>query len=122
MIYLLFSITEQNIKEKTYIDFLEFCNIHNKLVLDSNRINIKIRECFPHLKTNINLGFLAKHLTFNYESPIIFEDDLESTQELIKMEEVLKKVTKKYQKYKLKYSQSKKDTTSELPLSETSTK
>ena len=122
ILYLLVNVTEQNIKDTSYLKLINYCQKNNKLILDNTRINMKIKENFPYLKININLGFLAKHLTFNYESPIIFEDDLESTQELIKMEEVLKKVTKKYQKYKLKYSQSKKDTTSELPLSETSNK
>jgi hypothetical protein len=122
ILYLLVNVTEQNIKDTSYLKLINYCQKNNKLILDNTRINMKIKEHFPYLKININLGFLAKHLTFNYESPIIFEDDLESTQELIKMEEVLKKVTKKYQKYKLKYSQSKKDTTSELPLSETSNK
>ena len=36
------------------------------------------------------------------------EEDLEKTQDLIKMEEELKRITKKYHKYKIKYAQSKK--------------
>ena len=122
ILYLLVNVNEQNVKDESYLKLINYCQKHNKLILDNTRINMKIKENFPYLKININLGFLAKHLTFNYEGPILLEDDLESTQELMKMEETLRKVTKKYQKYKLKYSQSKKDTTTELPLSETSNK
>ena len=108
MIYLLFNITEQNTKEQTYIKFIEFCNSHNKLVLDSNRINLKIRECFPHLRANINLGFLAKHLTWNKES-ISFEDNTtkEKPQDVLALEMKLHIATKKYYKYKAKYLESK---------------
>lgn len=122
ILYLLVNVNEQNVKDESYLKLINYCQKHNKLILDNTRINMKIKENFPYLKININLGFLAKHLTFNYEGPILLEDDLESTQELMKMEENLRKVTKKYQKYKLKYSQSKKDTSTELPLSETSGK
>ena len=122
ILYLLVNVNEQNVKDESYLKLINYCQKHNKLILDNTRINMKIKENFPYLKININLGFLAKHLTFNYEGPILLEDDLESTQELMKMEENLRKITKKYQKYKLKYSQSKKDTSTELPLSETSNK
>jgi len=108
MIYLLFNITEQNIKEQTYINFIDFCNTHNKLVLDASRINIKIRECFPHLKANINLGFLAKHLTWDKES-ISFEENItkEKSEDVLKLEIKLHIATKKYYKYKAKYLESK---------------
>jgi len=122
ILYLLVNVNEQNVKDESYLKLINYCQKHNKLILDNTRINMKIKENFPYLKININLGFLAKHLTFNYEGPILLEDDLETTQELMKMEENLRNVTKKYQKYKLKYSQSKKDTSTELPLSETSIK
>ena len=108
IIYLLFNITDQNTKEQTYINFIEFCNIHNKLVLDSNRINIKIRECFPHLKANINLGFLAKHLTWDKES-ISFDENInkEKSEDVIALEMKLHIATKKYYKYKAKYLEAK---------------
>ena len=108
MIYLLFNITEQNIKEQTYINFIDFCNTHNKLVLDASRINIKIRECFPHLKANINLGFLAKHLTWDKES-ISFDENItkEKSEDVLKLEIKLHIATKKYYKYKAKYLESK---------------
>jgi hypothetical protein len=108
IIYLLFSITEQNPKEQSYINFINFCNTHNKLVLDSNRINIKIRECFPHLKANINLGFLAKHLTWDKES-ISFDENInkEKSQDVLALEMKLHIATKKYYKYKAKYLEAK---------------
>lgn len=106
LIYLLFNITEQNLKEISYNNFINFCNLHNKLILDSNRINIKIRELFPSLKTNINLGFLAKHLTWNKEI-ITFDDNINKSQEVILLEIKLQEATKKYYKYKAKYLESK---------------
>ncbi len=108
MIFLLFNITEQNVKEPTYINFIEFCNTNNKLVLDSNRINIKIRECFPHLKANINLGYLAKHLTWDKES-ISFEENpnKEKSPDVLALEMKLHIATKKYYKYKAKYLEAK---------------
>jgi hypothetical protein len=81
---------------------------------------MKIKENFPFLKININLGFLAKHLTFSNDAIIVLDDDLEKTQDLIKVEEMLRKVTKKYFKYKNKYVNAKKIDASELPLSATS--
>ena len=37
-----------------------------------------------------------------FDSYMLLEEDLEKTQDLIKLEEELKRITKKYQKYKLK--------------------
>ncbi len=109
LIYLLFNIHEQNIKDPTYILFINFCNIHNKLILESNRVNIKIRECFPTLKANINLGFLAKHLTWDKDS-ICFEEQIENnekSEDILALEIKLHVATKKYYKYKAKYLESK---------------
>ena len=116
------NVQDQNVKDESYLRLINYCQKHNKLILDNTRINMKIKENFPFLKININLGFLAKHLTFNYEGPILLEDDLEATQDLMKLQELLTKVTKKYQKYKLKYAQSKNDSITEMPFSETSLK
>ena len=108
LIYLLFNINDQNIKEPTYINFINFCNLNNKLILDSNRINLKIREFFPSIKTNINLGFLAKHLTWDKES-ITFEElnNQDKTSDVIALEIKLHIATKKYYKYKAKYLETK---------------
>ena len=67
LLYLLFNISEQSINNKYYIYFIEFCNKNYKLILYNNRINIKIKELFPNIKCNLNLGILAKHLTWNKE-------------------------------------------------------
>jgi hypothetical protein len=120
IIFLLINLNDQNLKNENYLKFVNYCQKHNKLILDNTRINLKIKENFPFLKFNINLGFLAKHLTFNKDNSINLEDDLEKTQELVKIEELLRKVTKKYYKYKIKYNNSKKDNPTELPLSVTS--
>jgi hypothetical protein len=70
------------------------------------------------------LGFLAKHLTYNQTESLNLnldlDNDLERTQEL---EKELRRITKKYYKYKIKYSQSKRvddKEVTEYPLSATS--
>jgi hypothetical protein len=107
LIYLLFNINEQNTKDETYISFINFCNLNNKLVLDTNRINLKIRECFPNLKSNINLGILAKHLTWNKEAITFEEPKQEKSPDVLALEMKLHIATKKYYKYKAKYLESK---------------
>lgn len=107
MIFLLFNINEQNIKEQTYINFINFCQQNNKLILDSNRINLKIRETFSNLKSNLNLGFLAKHLTWDRESITFDESKPEKTPDVLALEMKLHLATKKYIKYKTKYLETK---------------
>ena len=124
IIFLLTTISEQNLKNDTYLKFINYCQKYNKLILDNTRINLKIKENFSFLKINLNLGFLAKHLTYNQTESLNLnldlDNDLERTQEL---EKELRRITKKYYKYKIKYNQSKKvddkDVT-EYPLSATS--
>ena len=100
LIYLLVNIIEQNIKEPTYLKFVSFCNLHNNLILDANRINLNIKEFFPILKTNINLGFLAKQLTWDKESIVL---DNPENSEIVDLEKKLESTMKKYHKYKSKY-------------------
>jgi hypothetical protein len=107
MIFLLFNINEQNIKDESYINFINFSNSNNKIILESNRINIKIRDFFPTLKCNINLGFLAKHLTWNKESITFIENKIEKSSDILAIELKLQITTKKYYKYKAKYLESK---------------
>lgn len=107
MIYLLFNINEQNTNDSSYINFVNFCNLHNKLILESNRINLKIRECFPSLKCNINLGFLAKHLTWDKETITFEENKNDKSPDILALEMKLQLATKKYYKYKAKYLESK---------------
>lgn len=108
LLYLLNNIKEQNIKEVSYIIFINYAQKYNKLILDNNRINLKIKEYFNYIKCPINLGFLAKHLTFKFND-IKLDDDSEKntesykTQDYLKLKEEIKKITKKYYKYKSKY-------------------
>jgi hypothetical protein len=119
LLYLLTNISEQNIKEPTYISFINYAQKHGKLILDNNRINLKIKEHFSFIKCMINLGFLAKHLTFKFND-IKLDDDTEKIVEVSKLEEELKKVTQKYYKYKTKYIMSKHPEKTEQILSDTS--
>ena len=124
MLFLLYNIKEQNLKDPTYTEFIKFCSNNNKLILDSNRINIKIKEQFINLKCIINLGFLAKHLTWNVDE-ITFDDkptNIEhSIAELQVIKEKLDLTTKKYYKYKIKYMKTKKPNIN-VNVSETSLK
>lgn len=122
LLYLLNNIKEQHIKEPTYIAFISYAQKHNKLILDNNRINIKIRDYFNYNKCAINLGFLAKHLTFTFND-VKLNDDIENVNPhvYIKLEEELKKITKKYHKYKTKYIIIKHPEKTEQILSDTST-
>jgi hypothetical protein len=106
LIFLLFNVKEQNIKEQSYINFISFCSQNKKLVLDSNRVNLKIRESFPNLKSSINLGYLAKHLTWDKDN-FTFDEKQDKTPEIIDLENKLNKITKKYYKYKAKYLEAK---------------
>ena len=104
LLYLLFNITEQNLNEPSYKCFLKFCNLHNKLILDTARINLKIKEFFQNIKFNINLGFLAKHLTNETE---ILTFEIAKPDDIIILENEIINLNKKYHKYKIKYIQSK---------------
>ena len=130
MIFLLFSIEEQNLKDLSYKNFIDFCTTNSKLILDSSRINFKIKEYFTNLKSNINLGFLAKHLTSYNDvvtltnSKINLNKSFASNNDIIELEKKLEKTTRKYIKYKIKYMRYKNiDMTissSKLPMSDTS--
>ena len=54
LIYLLFNINEQNLNDNSYKEFINFCNQNQKLILDSTRINLKIKEYFQNINININ--------------------------------------------------------------------
>lgn len=107
IIYLLFNIVDQNMKDPSYINFINFCSIHNRLILDNDRINLKIREHFPNLKSNLNLGYLTKAILSKKNSDETNINILEYT-------------TKKYNKYKIKYIEFKKNNYVNENLSETS--
>jgi hypothetical protein len=122
MIYLLYNIKEQNIKDPTYIEFLKFCNNHNRLILDNNRINLKIKENLLNLKCQINLGFLAKHLTWNIDEITFDKTNNTNSKEYDELKEKLKNMTKKYYKYKMKYLKVKQPTMEISMFSDTSIK
>jgi hypothetical protein len=107
IIYLLLHIEEQNIKDPNYMNFIKFCNEHIHLIIESNRININIRDYFSYLKININLGFLAKHLiqnkdTIHLEQPV--SNDIKELK--LKLQTALQKYYKYKNKYKNKYIES----------------
>jgi hypothetical protein len=121
LIFILTSIEEQNIKNPTYIKFLNFCQKNSKLIMDNTRINLKIKDHFNFVKCQLNLGFLAKHLTFNKTEQFDLEDDKPDKNEYtIYLEDQNHKLKQKYFKYKTKYYQSKNPNMNELPFSQTS--
>jgi hypothetical protein len=61
LIYLLYNVKEQDIKDNSYKIFLNHCNSNLKLILYNQRINLKIKEML-NIKITLNLGILAKHL------------------------------------------------------------
>ena len=105
IIYLLTQIDSQELSNKNYSNFLKYCKRKHRLVLYNSRINLRIKDLFKFLNVNINLGFLAKHLTWFDNTKIKLSDSTEVNTEL----EI---VYKKYYKYKGKYLKLKKDTSS----------
>lgn len=106
LIYLLFNIKTQNLKDPTYSLFINFCKKNEKLILNESRINMKIKEKFKFMKLNLNLGYVAKHLTWDNNSVIFMKDEEFDTD----LKEQLKQISKKYYKYKGKYIKLKNDT------------
>lgn len=102
IIFLLLSIKTQNLKDNSYINFLSYCNKNKKFILYNNRINLKIKDCFPFITTQINLGYMAKHLTWN-KSPDISLESKKINPKIEQLKMDLKIMTKKYYKYKGKY-------------------
>lgn len=99
LIYKLYNLENQNLKDQKYLNLLNFCQKNKKLIILNNRINLLIKEKLSSLKCHLNLGYFAKHLNFNSIDKIEIVPDVEL--EKLKLE--LKIVTKKYYKYKGKY-------------------
>ena len=110
LIYKIYNITNQNLKDDRYIDLINFCQKNRKLIISDNRINLMIREKFSSINCQLNLGFFAKHLNFTTTDKIELSNNVELEEINIK----LKKVTKKYYKYKGKYMKTKTTTTTSL--------
>ena len=111
LIFLLLNIKTQDLKDDSYIYFLNYCNKNSELVLYNSRINLRIKECFKFLKLNLNLGYMAKHLTWDNESI----SNLNSNR-IKDLEDKLKSLSKKYYKYKGKYIQLKRETESSISI------
>ena len=109
LIFKIYRLDSQNLKDNKYIDLINFSQQNKKLVLISNRINLMIKEKLSGVKCQLNLGYFAKHLNYNnIDSKIEISENKEVNG--IKIE--LKKITKKYYKYKGKYMKSKTTTSS----------
>lgn len=120
LIYLMINVKEQNIKDESYLRFITFGQKNSKLLLDNMRVNLKIREHFGFIKYNLNLGYLAKHLTFNKEVVVELNEESNKDNEILYLQAKLKKITKKYYKYKTKYMIIKHPEKGEYILSQTS--
>ena len=108
LIYKLYNIENQNLKDKKYMDLINFCQKNRKLIISDNRINLMIREKFSSISCQLNLGFFAKHLNFSNIEKI----ELAENKEMEDMSLKLKKITQKYYKYKGKYMKTKTNTSS----------
>ena len=103
--FLLLNIKEQDLKEPTYIYFLDFARKYITLLLYNNRVNLKIKE-FLNLKIPFNLGILTKHLiqptTDQLSNNQIIPNQLSNNQiDILKSQLII--LNKKYIKYKKKY-------------------
>ena len=90
-------IKNQDLNDKNYKKHLHFLRKYKKFIILNNRININLKEI---INSDLNLGFLAKHLLVNDET-ISITDENEKTVEELKKE--LKEMKKNYYKYKGKY-------------------
>lgn len=111
LIFLLLNIKSQNLNDDSYIYFIDYCNKNSDLILINSRINLKIKECFKFLKVNINLGYLAKHLTWDNDSIVNTNNN-----RIKDLENKIKSMSKKYYKYKGKYIQLKRETESSISI------
>lgn len=103
LIYKLYSVENQNLKDFKYNDLVNFCQINKKLIISENRINLMIRDKLNNLNCQFNLGFFAKHLNFSNIEKIELSDNMD----LLDFDLKLKQITQKYYKYKSKYIRTK---------------
>jgi hypothetical protein len=101
IIFCLLNIKEQNLNDKHYKKLIYYGINYPKMIIENNRINLKIKENFGYLKCNINLGILAKHLVQNKDNYIEFDDNEKNEIDVLKQK--IDIVTNKYLKYKKKY-------------------
>ena len=103
LIYKLYNVENQNLKDEKYNDLVTFCQMNKKLIISENRINLMIRDKLGSLNCQLNLGFFAKHLNFTNVEKI----ELSENPEILELNLELKKMTQKYYKYKGKYLRTK---------------
>jgi len=103
LIYKLYNVENQNLKDNKYIDLVNFCQNNKKLIISENRINLMIRDKLNNLNCQFNLGFFAKHLNFSNIEKIELSDNID----FLELDLELKKITQKYYKYKSKYIRTK---------------
>jgi hypothetical protein len=99
LIYYLYNIIDQDFKDHYYKLFINHSQKNPKIILFNQRINLKIRDYF-NIKTNLNCGILAKHITTISNNSLICYDP---KNEILFLKNQLKLFTKKYLKYKRKY-------------------
>jgi len=104
LIYYLYNICEQDLKDNYYKLLINHSIKNPKIILYNQRINIKIRDYFD-IKFNLNCGILAKHLTTLSNTALVCYDP---KNEIVLLKNQLKNITKKYLKYKQKYKEIKK--------------
>ena len=112
LLFKLYNLDEQNLKNPKYIDLLNFSKNNKKIILINNRINLLIKDKLSGIKCQLNLGYFAKHLNHNICEKIEIVEDSDIKE--IQIE--LKKVTKKYYKYKGKYMKTKATTSTDANL------
>ncbi len=99
LIYYLYNISEQDFKDNYYKLLINHSIKNPKIIIHNQRINLKIRD-YLNIKTNLNCGILAKHIT----SPInLTLNCYDPKNEIMLLKNQLKTMTKKYLKYKRKY-------------------
>ena len=111
LIFYLYDVDIQTFSNKKYQILLNFSKNNLKLIARNGRINLKIKEKLGKMKCNYNLGFLAKHITYNNSDSISLSETSKEKSvdesELNDLKYKLSIVTKKYYKYKAKYLKNK---------------
>ena len=86
-------------------------NIQTYIIVRNGRINLRIKEKLGKMTCNYNLGFLAKHITYNNNDSISLsetsKEKIVDHLELVDLRYKLTAITKKYYKYKAKYLKNK---------------
>jgi hypothetical protein len=99
LIYYLYNIEEQDFKDEYYKLLINHASKNPKIILYNGRINIKIKENF-NIKSNLNFGILAKHLNNNNQNLVCSDPK----NEIFLLKNQLIIITKKYLKYKKRYT------------------